>query len=362
LLRRIDRSSEKPMHMDSTNPVCLVLKRDWSLETADEIRSIDFFDPLFGDYRKTVNPARPDICGHTLVFPSAGEYYLRINETRFAKVLVIPAEECLSSSVLRVFDFCIANMCATGKDEERYAADPLATVADWFRNRSPLTLYCSSAHEVFRTILVNVFALPTRRVMLPGTGRINRKVYRVIHHVLEVYLPDLGKWVLFDLPNRFVIRWLDAFQIVDFVRQNTLQTPLGTGYVKSEALTSLDIYNGGVISLLPKGYDGNGDLGQGSTDLSGLPVSYNWVNIFKYYYGGVAYLGADSRVCECEPPNFWPSCVFASRHTDLKLHQVTLKWIEGNGCRVQVVSQEELQRRLNGAFRETVAAKSWLEK
>jgi hypothetical protein len=289
----------------------------------------------------------------------AGEYYLRINEAQPVKVLVLPPGESISRSVLRTFDFCIANKSAMNRDETLYAADPSGAIARWFRNDEPIFLLCSSAHDFFGRIIKEVFALPTRRVLLPGTGRLGGEIYKVIHHVLEVYLPDIGKWGLFDVSNKFVVQWLDAFDIVDFVRKNEKDTPLGTGYVKESALASLDIYNGGVVSFLPKENDCIPAEGDGNPCLSKLPVAYSWINLFKLFYGGVAYFGADSHVCEVAENNPWETCIFASRHEDHELHDVAVEWIRENGFNPLLLSQEELKVRLAEAFRAELAEARW---
>jgi hypothetical protein len=348
-----------PLFINSTDHHCLVLKCDWALETEEIVKRIGFFTPWFGHYRKCVNPGKPKVSGRTISFRKAGEYYLRINEAQPVKVLVLPPGENISRSVLRIFDFYIANKSAMNRDETQYAADPSGVIARWFRNDEPMLLLCSSAHDFFGRIIKEVFALPTRRVLLPGTGRLGSEVYKVIHHALEVYLPDIGKWALFDVSNRFVVRWFDAFDIVDFVRNNEEDTPLGTGYVKESALASLDIYNGGIVSFLPKEHDCIPADGDWSACLSKLPVAYSWINLFKLYHGGVAYFGADSHICEVEENNPWGKCIFASRHEDHELRDAAVEWMRENGFTPLVLPQEELKVWLAEAFGAEIAEARW---
>ncbi len=62
-----------------------------TINSAEPVTQIEFFNPLFGQERKRVNPVTPVISGDSMTFLLPGEYYLKVNGKYFLKAVVLSA-------------------------------------------------------------------------------------------------------------------------------------------------------------------------------------------------------------------------------------------------------------------------------
>ncbi len=205
---------------DSTYPVLFAgdTIRRW-----EDVQSLGFFSPLFGAERNVVNPATPVVIERrTIRFDEPGEYYLEINHERFLKVLILDPLEPISKGVLRIFDFLVANLLVSNGEQPVW--DKLGLdryIQRWVHSKDPGLLLCGPTDSMFRALVFERFRLPNRMVTLPGVYRRNRQIVKATHNVPEIYLPDIGKFVLFDLNNAFVVRWLNAIDLAYLIHSAT---------------------------------------------------------------------------------------------------------------------------------------------
>lgn len=189
-----------------------------------EITDLDFFQPLFSADRPEVNPKKPRIVSEEakslLYFDVPGEYYLDLvaeNNIKL-KVLVLSQRERISGNVLRLFDFLVANLIVTKGNEEEFLKSRENFTKDFFTTKDPKMLSCGPTLAFFEILLRERFNLPVRDVTFTGAFMHGGKVQYSTHNMIEVFLPDLNKWVLFDVNNGFVVKWLDSFEITEIIR------------------------------------------------------------------------------------------------------------------------------------------------
>lgn len=338
------------------------------------VNDVRFFVPLFGAERADVNPAPPKVTGSAMLFPKAGEYYVTVNGEVSLKVVVLGLGEPLSSAVVRIFDFVRANVLfdtCHDDTEALFYADQEGYARRFFESAEPVALLCGPAHSLFQRLVQESLGLPTRKPSFPGTTRwsdenCNTLVFQLTHNPLEVYLPDRGKWALFDVNFGFLAKWLDAAELVEFTMATT--GPGTLGYMGHAALRNLDLYTAGPATRLCRpplpGEDPHPPVRQ---RVSGVPTAYNWKDDFRFYYGGVAYWGETSAFQMPHGTEFLSGdYVWASRHWDRDLERAAVEWWESfwqvYALRVTVVSPDELARRLEGGHRSEILREEWRNK
>ena len=329
-----------------------------------------YFTPLFGEERAVVNPVAPVVASNRIKFAEAGEYYLTLNDTYSIKVLVLSNVEPISSAVVRLFDFCRANLlfdtCHDDTDAPFYA-DQEAFAHRFFESAEPAALLCGPTHSLFQRLITQSLALPTRKPALIGTFRwsdenCNVTVYEISHNPLEVYLPDQGKWALFDLNFGFLVKWLDASELTAFTM--AYPGPGTMGLTDLESFKMLPIYTGGPTTRLCKstkpGEDPYPPLRQ---RVSNAPSAYLWRDSFKIYYGGVAYWGDAAYFQMPHGTEFLHGDIlWAALQTDPALKESAIRYMESFGLRVAVISPESMRQLLEAGHRAEILQEAWRSK
>lgn len=351
-----------------------ILWEGQDIVVSGNVSAIAYFAPLFGAERAAVNPSTPHVTGSRIGFAKAGEYYLTVNGTTSIKVLVLATSEPISSAVVRVFDFCRANIlfdtCHDDTDALFYA-DQEGFAHRFFESAEPVALLCGPAHSLFQRLVQEGLGLPTRKPTFPGTVRwsdekCNVSLFQITHNPLEVYLPDQGKWALFDVNFGFLAEWLDASELSEFT---TLMGGPGTmGYMNLTALKRLNVYTGGPTTRLCR------EAGAGEDPyppirlrVSGVPAAYNWKDDFRFYYGGVAYWGGEAFFQMPHGTEFLAGTyVWASRHWDRDLELAARTWWEslwqGVALKVTIVTPETLRLLLEAGHRSEILQEAWKNK
>lgn len=338
----------------------------WSGQTitaSAQITRVDTFVPTFDPTREVVNPGYPVIDGQTITFHTPGEYYLRVNERHALKVLVLTPTEPISSHVLRIFNFCVANMFVSVEDDNAFYSNRPGYLQWWFYGESPARLLCGPTADVFRFITIDALALPTRKVTFPGVTRSGSRIVRSTHNVLEVYLPDVRQWTLFDINAGFVSRWLDAFELVDLARANRSVDKATGQWATEGTIRKLDIPKDTPIPYRAKDYSAYTGRPYSLDELGSTPIRAGWKGEFQFYYSGAAYWGGASRHANLTGTEFLVGeYLFANRHTDRALEKEVISWIGSFGIPVTKVSQRKLSKMLAAGFRDQINAKAWLER
>jgi hypothetical protein len=118
-----------------------VLYEGESIYSSNIIRGVEYFNPLFGAERELVNPDKPlvGLDKKSLIFNVPGEYYLKVNLTNAIKVIVLSRQDSISSAVVRIFDFAVANLLYINAPDEqkRFYSDKNNYISDWFTSDRP---------------------------------------------------------------------------------------------------------------------------------------------------------------------------------------------------------------------------------
>jgi hypothetical protein len=324
----------------------------------EDLPSLKFFLPVFSPGRAVVNPEKPRIIvinNRTLLyFDVPGEYYLDINYDKKLKVLVLDRDEEISSNVMRVFDFLVANLVVTQGNDKDFYENSGNFAIDFFKSKEPKMLLCGPTLSFFEIILRDRFNLPVRDVTFTGVfmegGRLNYST----HNVLEVFLPDKRKWVLFDVNNGFVVKWMDAFEITEKVRNISRSKK----NISKAEFTSIDFDFHYLVDA------------KRTTDASDLRSSFSpgmvtqqsvrdrWHDLAKIFLGGPGYWGG-KRFNQNGLSSEYQ--LYSSRyHQDEFLLEAQLRWVANWDLKVRHVPPEELKRMLNDAYAEEVSEKKWL--
>ena len=317
--------------------------------------ALSFFSPVFGADRPVVNPTIPPVLGNRIVFSRAGEYYITIGGATSYKVLVLSAGEPVSAAVGRLFDFWVANSVFAEQDDAAYYADQTGYLDRFFRSTSPMVVLCGPTHANFARVIAEALALPTRRPTFPGTFYWEGEIYYLTHNPIEVYLPDLDRWQLFDVNYAFTVTGMSAQDLSSFVRAHA--SPKDTGYTDAAAFRTLDIHTA------PRAYLANDPSVGSSRLISGAPVTYAWRDTFRFYYGGVAYWGGDAYFQMPHGTEFLPGTyVWALLQTDPNLGSAARTWIESGGVPVTAVTPEMLAALLADGHRASILQEAWKTK
>lgn len=199
-----------------------------AITASEPIRHLETFCPIFAADRPVVGPAEPRVEGRKLIFREPGEYYLHINRSGNLKVVVLDRSAGYLDAILRLFNFFTANSIYNGMHNSRYYADRQQYVRDFFRSQEPMAIACGPTQQMFRRVVQDRLALPTRTCSGVGTfWRANGSLVRAWHNVPEIYIPELNKFVFMDLNGSVIPMWLDGSEVAEAMSQLPPQVPKG---------------------------------------------------------------------------------------------------------------------------------------
>jgi hypothetical protein len=333
-----------------------------SIQSASQITDLRFFRPFFGKHRGRVNPVKPLLLEERrLQFTKPGEYYLKLNGRHSLKVLVLSKAETVSSDVLRIFDFLLANMVFCDGNDADWYADAEKAIGRLFTTKAPLALLCGPSHELFRRLVADRLALPSRIASFPGVYIRESRILRSTHNVAEVYLPDVHKFVFFDINNAFAAKWLSAMEL-----SRAIHSVLDDDVVLTLELwrsLGLKVHDPKIRVLKPtssscKVYEGPVNFTFDKTLLSSEEAKDNWLNFGMHLYGGVAYNG------------FWKGygvdylgdLMFASLHENPDLLAAVISWENEYGLEPRVVTPDDLKAALDNGVQAIIESKPWLRR
>lgn len=326
-----------------------------------DIGRIETFKPLFGPERPVVNPTLPKLLNpRELAFEVPGEYYLRFNGDWAAKILVLDADEPISLGVVRLYHFFVANsLPCNGQNPSFYKQGVEAYLDRWFNRDGPALLLCGPTQAAFGEVVEDRFGLPVRMVTFAGTFLRDGKIGKSTHNFPEVYLPDKGRFVAFDINNAFFVRWLSAPEIARKVHETTDDSALLT----AEQWDKIGFDSDMTFAHAPRAARADVLIAK-DTDIEFRPELLSrktrkegWPRMVVIYYGGVAYYGHRGYGTE-----FLGIYTFGSLHENPKLTDAAVEWINSFNLEVKVVSPEELERLLAQGFSQQIAAEAWRER
>ncbi len=324
----------------------------------EDVPSLKFFFPIFSPDRAVVNPEKPRIVERNnrtlLYFDVPGEYYLDINNDKKLKVLVLGRDEAISSNVVRVFDFLVANLVVTQGNDKEFYENSRNFAIDFFRSKGPKMLLCGPTLSFFEIILRDRFNLPVRDVTFTGVfmegGRLNYST----HNVLEVFLPDKGKWVLFDVNNGFVVKWMDAFEITEQVR-NASRSKMNLAKAEFESI-DFDVHYLVDAKRTADASDRRSVFDPAM--VTKQSVRDRWHDLAKIFVGGPGYWGGKRFTLNGLSSEYQ---LYLSRyHQDEFLLEAQLRWQSNWDLKVRHVPPVELKQMLEDAYAEEVSAEKWL--
>lgn len=326
------------------------------------VSSLSTFQPLFGASRSVVNPAEPTLKGaRTLTFEKPGEYYLTLND-RPLKVLVFPQDETISSAVVRLFHFCVANSLYCGLEDNAWYKYRERFLDEFFASSTPMMLSCGPTHSVFRAMVAERFSLPTRIVNLSSAYYSGGQIARTTHNVPEVYLPDVGKFVLFDINSGYVARWLDAFDLTEAVRAKWRSTQSAADHWTSLGLDFVHDVDTRMPSafaeaLIPKQ---TADARAAFTPAFVSDTPVDRTQMLRVFLTGPTYWGSNITWVQPTGTEFLPGDVLlAAYETDARLRQEVVEWETSFKLKVDVVDPDDLRRRLALGARPALDRREW---
>jgi hypothetical protein len=322
-----------------------------------EIRKLDFFLPVFSPNRPVVNPKMPRVViegGRSLLyFDSPGEYYVEAENNIKLKVLVLNQREHISENVLRLFDFLVANLVVTqGNDKEFYENSGNFTI-DFFMSKDPKMLLCGPTLSFFEILLRDRFNLPVRDVTFTGVFMEGGQLKYSTHNVIEVFLPDLNKWVMFDVNNGFVAKWLDSFEITEKIRSASA-TKTNISKLEFDSI----VFDAHYLVDAKRSLNAADLRGVFSPDIiSRESVRDRWYDLAKIFLGGPGYWGGRRFNQNGLSSDF--QLYESQYHQDPFLLDAQLRWVGNWDLKVRHVPPEELKTMLNKAYSDQIAAKKW---
>ncbi|MDR4463991.1 MAG: hypothetical protein MRJ66_06970 [Nitrospira sp.] len=325
----------------------------------EDVVSLDLFLPVFSPDRAAVNPAQPRIVVENkralFYFDVPGEYYLDINRGHKLKVVVLDRHEEISTNVLRVFDFLVANLVVTqGNDKEFYENNENYAI-DFFKSKEPKMLLCGPTVSFFEIILRDRFNLPVRDVTFTGVFIEGGRLAYGTHNVVEVFLPDMSKWVLFDLNNGFVAKWMDAFEITEKVR-SVSQSKKNISKTEFESI-DVDFHYLVDAKRTMNAFDPRSVFYPDMVTRES--VRERWHDLAKIFLGGPGYWGGKRFNQNGLPLEYQ---LYASRyHQDEFLLEAQRRWQDNWDLKVRHVPPAQLKQMLDDAYAEEISARKWLE-
>ncbi|MDP4743845.1 MAG: hypothetical protein NWS22_03280, partial [Porticoccaceae bacterium] len=289
-----------------------------------------------------------------LYFDSPGEFYVEAENNIKLKILVLSQREHISENVLRLFDFLVANLVVTqGNDKEFYENNGNFTI-DFFMSKDPKMLLCGPTLSFFEILLRDRFNLPVRDVTFTGVFMEGGQLKYSTHNVIEVFLPDLNKWVMFDVNNGFVVKWLDSFEITEKIRS-------ASATKKNISKLEFDSIGFDAHYLVDAKRSLNAaDLrGVFNPDIIGREsVRDRWHVLAKSYLGGPGYWGGRRFNQNSLSTEF--QLYESQYHQDQFLLDAQLRWVGNWNLKVRHFPPAELKVMLDKAYSDQIAAKKWV--
>lgn len=323
------------------------------------LHNLDFFKPVFSPDRAAVNPGKPRVVvekNRTLMyFDIPGEYYLDINEGTQLKVLVLNRNDDISINVLRVFDFLTANLVVTQGNDKAFYDNSGNFSMSFFKSKEPKMLLCGPTLSFFEIVLRERFNLPVRDVTFTGVFMKDGQLNYSTHNVIEVFLPDKNKWVMFDVNHGLAIKWMDSFEIADKVREAS-STKTNISKAEFDAI-NFDVH-----------YSVDVKRSLNASDLRSIfypdmvtrvSARDHWHDLANIFLGGPGYWGGDRFNHKGLPRDY--QLYLSQYHQDKFLLEAQLRWQDNWKLKVRHVPPEQLKRMLNDAYAEEISAKKWLD-
>lgn len=346
--------------------------RPGQMATASEpIRDLELFEPLFGGNRKgVVNPVMPKVLDRrTLRFDRPGEYYVKVNGgDGYLKAIVFSPDEGIPASVLRLFDFCVANNLYLGAEDMVWYMRRAEYLTEFFTAEQPMMLSCGPTHGVFRWLVRERFCLPARITTTPGTYYYDGKISRFSHNVPEIYIPEYDKYVFMDLNFGIVPLWMDALDLTaaaratwddnvsDKERLEDMGVPFHLG--PDSCVGKWDAWE------LVREYGDAGSIEFSASYAHDQPVdTYARARAVRAFYGGPAYWGKEMVGVRPTGTEFLPGMyLYAAHHTDRALHDDALAYIGEFKYKIDVYEPKVLRKMLDEGHRNAIAAKEWVDR
>ena len=329
-----------------------------SMSVPGNVKNYGFFLPTFSPDRPAVNPGSPRMVANgenTLVyFDVPGEYYLDINNISKLKILVLDRDAAISSNVLRLFDFLTANLVVTNGNDQDFYDNREQFAVDFFKSSGPKLLFCGPTLLLFEALIRDRFNLPARDLTLTGVILEEGQLRYSTHNVVEIFLPDKERWVLFDVNNGLVIKWLDGFEITEKIRRasKTKQS------ITKDEFESIDFDFHYVVDAKHSVNFFDPRRTFAPDMISQESVRAGWPEVAKMFLGGPGYWGGPRFGHWGLPPDY--ELYLSWYHEDPFLLTAQLKWQENWGVRVCHVPRLELKRMLNQAYAQQIAEQAWL--
>lgn len=313
------------------------------------------FEPLSGRYRNAVNPGAPvRLDERTLRFDLPGEYYLLLNGAQPWRVLVLAHDEPVSDSVVRLFDFLVANLATTQGQDLLYSGNPVAYMNGFFQSRDPGLLLCGPTLSMFQQLIKERFDLPVREVTYSGTTMSGGQVVYATHNVVEVYLPDKSKWVQFDVNSDFLVKWLGALELAAKVRAKAGSARR----LLADEWSTIDWSQH--IGVDPRlAIDAANSEPKFRPDLIGKSrASENWHLLSSIMVGGPSYWGGPRFEQPGLPKDY--DVYYATTHDDPFLVEASVRWVANWQMSVKVMSRAEMEALLAASYAPVIQAEAWL--
>lgn len=327
------------------------------------VRVTGRFAPLFGADRAVVNPAEPEVRDRRkLVFREPGEYYLTINGASSLKAVVFAPDEGIGRSVLRLFDFFVANNLYMSAQDDLWYAGRANFLTAFFASREPMMLSCGPTHQMFREAVQARFCLPARVASGVGTFYEGGRLVARAHNVPEIWLPEAKKFVFMDLNTGYVPQWLDGSELAEATRAwgDTVragETIEDLGFPIHATVETRPVSDVARQVLPATGTGGKlryHDALVRSTPFGGSGRAY-WT---RGFYSGVGYFGAKMR--SVSGTEFLPNEYYtAMLHRDPRLNAAVAEWLRAQNIRMETLERDTLRRLLDDGHRHQLAEKQW---
>jgi len=336
-----------------------------TVEASQRIRNVEAFQPLFGARRTAVNPAEPAVRNaRTLVFKKPGEYYLRVNGSPL-RALVFAPDEGLPASLLRLFDFCVANNLYVGLEDNVFYRDRPGYLRTFFTSERPTMLFCGPTHQFFRHLVADRFCLPSRIVTGPGTFYApDGSIVRRTHNVPEIYIPDFDKYVFMDLNNGFVPLWLDALELAAASRVwgdvSTADDLDALGIPVHVAVETHHAAQRARELMKEHGSEGTIEFDASLVDAHTVD-SRRRARGVRAFYGGAAYWGRGATFAQPTGTEFLDGEYhYASLHRDVRLRDDAIAYVKPWIANVTIDDPDVLRAALREGHRDAIAQREWL--
>jgi hypothetical protein len=177
----------------------------------------------------------------------------------------------------------------------------------------------------------------------------------VTHNALEIYLPDLKKWCLFDINNGFIVKWMDSFELTNAIRSvsNSKLT------ISNDEFYSLTLdYHFSVYRYRSNNAADSRSLF--SRDLiSNSCVKEGWTMLAKMFLGGPGYWsGSRFKQISGLPSDYY--LYLSKYHNDPFLLEAQKKWISNWNLSSTHIPPDELNNMLDSAYSKQINNAEWI--